>query len=67
MNSIFILNRPHLGLAGHIILRAHFIAQYPTIILDVPQCVETLKPVIAFWLVPLAETQPPSFRIIDWL
>ncbi len=36
------------GLAGHIILRAHFIAQYPAIILDVPQCVETLKPVIAF-------------------
>lgn len=67
MNGIVILKKPHSGHAGHIILRASFIAQYPAIILDVPQCVETLKPVIAFWLVPLVETQHSSFRIIDWL
>lgn len=48
MNGIVILKKPHSGHAGHIILRASFIAQYPAIILDVPQCVETLKPVIAF-------------------
>lgn len=62
-NIIVILNKSHPCHAGHVILRVHFIAQYPPIILDVPQCVETLKHVIAFRLVPLAETKHSDIRL----